>query len=106
MVYRQGRDSTFWFDISGQSFKPVNDVGPMIEYCAADLLARALVIWLATSILGGVALAAKISFVARLFQVPEFAELRPMGFVMAAVLGFGLAVRFLIASLRGPSLDR
>jgi hypothetical protein len=107
VVYRlQSTDSGFWFDISGLSFKPVNDVGPMIDYRATGLLARAIVIWLATAIIGGIALAAQISFVARIFHAPEFAEHRTMGFLMAAVLGLGLAICFMITSIRAPYLDR
>lgn len=100
MYSRQSTNDALWFDVEGLSFKPVNDVGPMIEYRATGLLVRALVVWLATVLLGGVALAANISFVARVFHVPEFAEQQSMGFVMAGVLGFGAAVWFLISSLR------
>jgi hypothetical protein len=100
---RRNPQSDVWFDISGLSFKPVNDVGPLMDYHAADLLARALTVWLATSILGGCALAANIAFVARIFRVPEFAELQSMGFVMAAVLGLGLAAWYTLKSLREPT---
>lgn len=103
---RLNTNNSFWFDMSGLSFKPVNDVGPLIDYRAADLLARALVVWLAASLIGGVLLAAKISFVARVFRVPEFAEHQPMGFLMASVVGLGLAVWFLINALLGPYRDR
>lgn len=106
-MYRsQNAHNAFWFDIGGLSFKPVNDVGPMIDYRATDLLARALVVWVVTIVLGGALLAAQISFVARVFHVPEFAEHQPMGFVMAAVLGLGLAINFMINSLREAYLDR
>lgn len=106
MYSRQNTHNAFWFDTSGLSFKPVNDVGPMIDYRAADLLARALIVWAVTAILGGAMLAAQISFVARVFHVPEFAEHQPMGFVMAAVLGLGLAINFMINALRDAYLDR
>ena len=100
MHSRQNEPSAFWFDTSGLSFKPVNDVGPMIEYHAIDVVVRALVVWLTTSLIGGIALAAKISFVARVFHVPEFAEHQPMGFLMAGVLGVGVATWFMVQSLR------
>lgn len=100
MYSRQSMNSSFWFDISGLSFEPVNDVGPLIDYRAADLLARALVVWLATLLIGGVLLAAKISFIARVFRVPEFADHQPMGFLMAGVLGVGVASWFMVHSLR------
>jgi hypothetical protein len=106
VAYRQSTTNGIWFDISGLSFKPVNDVGPMIDYRTIDLLARAFVIWLATAILGGFVLAAQISFVARLFHVPEFAEHQTMGFLMAAVLGLGLAICLTISSIRAPYLER
>lgn len=106
VVYsRPNTQSAFWFDISGLSFKPVNDVGPLMDYHAADLLMRALVVWVVTTILGGTGLAVQISFVARMFHAPEFAELQPMGFVMAAVLGLGLAISVMIRSLREAYLD-
>jgi hypothetical protein len=98
--------SGIWFDISGLSFKPVNDVGPMIDYRTIDVLARAFVIWLAIAILGGLVLAAQISFVARIFHAPEFAEHRTMGFLMAAVPGLGVAIRFTISAIRAPYLER
>lgn len=107
MVYsRPNARDAFWFDVSGLSFKPVNDVGPMIDFRATDLLVRALIVWAVTTILGGAMLAAKISFVARMFHVPEFAEHQSMGFVMAAVLGLGLAINFMIRYLRESYRDR
>lgn len=99
MNNRSNASSAFWFDVSGLSFKPVNDVGRMIDYRAADLLVRALVTWLATSVIGGAALAAKISFVARVFQVPEFADHQEMGFLMASVLGLGVSAWFIINAM-------
>lgn len=96
MNIRPNASSAFWFDVSGLSFKPVNDVGRMIDYHAVDLLARALVAWLFTSIVGGAVLAAKISFVARIFRVPEFADHQGMGFLMACVLGLGVSAWFII----------
>lgn len=90
--------SALWFDISGLSFKPVNDVGPMIDYHTVDLLVRACVAWLVTAVIGGAALAAKISFVARLFHAPEFAAHQEMGFLMAGVLGFGVATWFFVST--------
>ena len=100
MHSRQSTNDALWFDVEGLSFEPVNDVGPMIEYRTMGVLVRALVVWLATVLLGGAALAANISFVARVFHVPEFAEHQPLGFLMAGVLGFGVAVWFTINSLR------
>ncbi len=52
MDNRKNAHSAFWFDISGLSFKPVNDVGPMVDYRAMDLLARALVVWVVTIVRG------------------------------------------------------
>lgn len=102
MNSRPSASSALWFDVSGLSFKPVNDVGRMIDYRAADLLARAFVVWLATSVIGGAMLAAKISFVARVFQVPEFADHQEMGFLMACVLGLGVSAWFIVNAISRP----
>jgi hypothetical protein len=82
--------------------RPANDVGRLLDFTPRNLLARALAAWAATLVIGGIALAKGIAIVAHLFQAPEFAELQHMGFLMAGVLGIGLAAAFVIGVLRDP----
>jgi hypothetical protein len=84
------------------SFERVDDAGRLTFYGLAGTFARALAIWLGTVIIGGVVLSAANSFVAGIFGVPEFGDLRHMGFTMAGVLGFCLAAWFLVRNLRHP----
>jgi hypothetical protein len=82
------------------SFERVDDAGRLTFYGLVGLFLRALAIWLGTVIIGGVILSAANSFVAGIFGVPEFGDLRSMGFTMAGVLGFCLAAWFLVDSVR------
>jgi thiol:disulfide interchange protein len=82
------------------SFERVNHAGRLTFYGLVGLLLRAFAIWLGTVIIGGVVLSAANSFVAGIFGVPEFGDLRSMGFTMAGVLGFCLAAWFLVDSIR------
>lgn len=88
--------------IGNLSFEHVNDAGRLTGYGLVSLAARAGTIFLGTVIIGGAILSAANAFVAGLFGVPEFGALRPLGFVMAGVLGFCLAIWFLVHSLRHP----
>lgn len=72
----------------------------MVDFTARNLFARAVLAWAVTLIVGGVALAKAIAIAAHLFQAPEFAELQHMGFLMAGVLGIGLAAALVIDVLR------
>ena len=80
--------------------KPANDVGRLLDFTPRNLVARALGAWVATLVIGGIVLAKGIAIVADLFHVPEFAELQHMGFLMAGVLGIGLAAALVIDVLR------
>ena len=86
--------------ISETILKPANDVGRLLDFTPRNLLARALAAWAVTLVIGGIALEKGIAFVAHLFQVSEFAELQHMGFLMAGVLGIGLAAALVIDALR------
>lgn len=72
----------------------------MVDFTARNLFARAMAVWFAAFIFGGVALAKAITFVAGLFRAPEFADHQQMGFLMAAVLGLCLATAFIVDTLR------
>lgn len=85
------------------TFQHVNDAGRLTRYGVVSILARAAVILIGSVIIGGIILSAANSFVAGLFGVPEFGELRSMGFTMAAAVGLGLATWFLIHNLRHPT---
>lgn len=88
--------------IGNLSFERVKDDGRLTGYGLVSILARAVALLVGTAIIGGVILSAANAFVAGLFGVPEFGEMRSMGFTMAAVLGFFLAVWFLVYSFRHP----
>lgn len=88
--------------IGNLSFERVKDDGRLTGYGLMSILARAVALLFGTAIIGGVVLSAANAFVAGLFGVPEFGEMRSMGFTMAGVLGFGLAAWFLFHSLRHP----
>jgi hypothetical protein len=81
--------------IGNFSFERVDDAGHLTGYGLVSLGARAII--------GGVVLSAANAFVAGLFGVPEFGEMRSMGFVMASVLGLCLAAWFLVYSLRNTA---
>ena len=89
--------------IGNCSFERVDDAGHLTGYGLVSLIARAVTILFVTAIIGGVVLSAANAFVAGLFGVPEFGEMRSMGFVMASVLGFCLAAWFLVYSLRNTA---
>ena len=72
----------------------------MVDFTARNLFARAIAAWAVTLVIGGIVLAKGIAIVAHLFQAPEFAELQYMGFLMAGVLGIGLAAALVIDVLR------
>lgn len=85
------------FDVS----EAANDNCPISEAPPGKMLVDAALVWLATFILGGTALAAGIKIVAHLFHEPAFAELKNMGFTMAGVLGIGLAAALVIGAFKG-----
>lgn len=89
--------------IGNLSFERVDDAGHLTGYGVVSLAARAATILFVTAIIGGVVLSAANAFVAGLFGVPEFGEMRSMGFTMAGVLGLCLAGWFLVHSLRHPA---
>jgi hypothetical protein len=76
------------------SFEHVEETDHLTIWDVGTIFALAVAIWLGTLIIGGAVLASAISFVAGLFRTPEFGALQNMGFVMAGVLGFALAVCF------------
>ena len=88
--------------IGNLSFERVTYDGRLTGYGFVSILARALTILLGTTIIGGIVLSAANAFVAGLFGVPKFGELRPRSFTMAGVLGLCLAAWFLIHSLQNP----
>lgn len=88
--------------IGNFSFEHVDEAGRLTGYGLVGILARAATILIGTVIIGGVLLSAANAFVAGLFGVPEFGEMRSMGFTMAGVLGLCLAGWFLVYSLRHP----
>lgn len=88
--------------IGNLSFKHVDDAGHLTGYGLVGVLARAATILIGTVIIGGVILSAANAFVAGIFGVPEFGEMRSMGFTMAGVLGLCLAGWFLVHNLRHP----
>jgi hypothetical protein len=96
-----GREA-FLRSFGNLTFERLDDEGRLTGYGLVGILARAGALLLGTAIIGGIVLSAANSFVAGLFGVPEFGELREMGFEMAAVLGVCLAIWFLIHSLRNP----
>lgn len=96
-----GRE-TFLRGIGNRSFERVDEAGHLTGYGLMSVLARSGVIFLCTAIIGGVVLSAANSFVAGLFGVPEFGEMRSMSFTMAGVLGLFLAGWFLVRGLRNP----
>ena len=85
---------------SSNAFEVANDNCPISEPSRGKMIADAILVWLATFILGGTALAAGIKIVAHLFHEPAFAELKHMGFTMAGVLGIGLAAALVIGTLK------
>lgn len=88
--------------IGNLSFERVDEAGRLTGYGFVSIIARAVTILLGTAIIGGIVLSAANMFVAGLFGVPEFGELRTMGFTMAGVLGLCLAIWFLVRCLRNP----
>jgi hypothetical protein len=89
--------------IGNLSLERVDEAGRLTGYGLVSVLARAATIFLGTVIIGGIILSAANAFVAGLFGVPEFGEMRSMGFTMAGVLGLCLAVWFLVRSLRNSA---
>jgi len=87
---------------SSHAFEAANDNCPISEPSRGKMLADAILVWLATFILGGTALAAGIKIVAHLFHEPGFAELKLMGFTMAGVLGIALAASLVVGALMDP----
>jgi hypothetical protein len=85
---------------SANAFEAANDNCPISNIRPGKLIVEAMLAWLATFVLAGIALAKGIEIVAHLFSEPGFAELKHMGFTMAAVLGIGIAVALVIGSLR------
>jgi hypothetical protein len=77
-----------------------NDNFPPPALTTTELVTHAILAWAAAVIFGGSALAMAIEFAAKAFQAPAFAELRSMGFVMAAVVGVGFAAAVVIEALR------
>lgn len=77
-----------------------NDNFPLPVPTSRELFTRAILAWMATVLFGGTALAMGIEFTAKAFHTPAFAELRHMGFIMAGVVGVGIAVAVVIGAVR------
>lgn len=77
-----------------------NDNFPLPIPSSRELFTRAILAWMATVLFGGTGLAMGIEFTAKAFQTPAFAELRHMGFIMAGVVGVGIAIAVVIGAVR------
>ena len=79
-----------------------NSIGSAPQLLA--VLTPAILAWLVTLVVGGIALSKAIIVVAVVFRTPAFAELQGMGFVMAGVLGMGVAGALVIDGFRDPQI--
>jgi len=88
--------------VGGLSFEPLREFGPFTDNEPSAVVARAVAIWFATTLLGGAALTAAIDTVASRVHAPGFAELEYLGFLMGGVVGLLLAVGFFVKALYRP----
>lgn len=83
------------------SARAANDNAPQTDIPSENLVARAIVIFAAISLLSSLLLVVEMFFTAGPFGVPEFTQHPWMELLMAGVLGAGAAGWFLIRSLCG-----